>query len=125
MDYRGYKAAIRFDEDDEIFVGRVLGLNDIISFDGTTTADLKAAFKGVVDSYLETCKATGKQPEKQYSGKFVLRATPDMHRELSLAAEQEDLSLNEFVLNRLFSKPAKVKVKARTNGKSIRTRKRA
>jgi predicted HicB family RNase H-like nuclease len=38
MTYKGYKARVEFDPRDNIFVGRVLGIEDGISFHGETVA---------------------------------------------------------------------------------------
>lgn len=45
LTYRGYTARVEFDERDDIFVGRVLGIRAIIGFHGDTVAALKAEFQ--------------------------------------------------------------------------------
>lgn len=49
MNHKGYTARIEFDERDNIFVGRVLGLRSIISFHADTVADLRHAFEVAID----------------------------------------------------------------------------
>lgn len=54
-DYRGYRAHVEYDADDQIFVGRVADIRDSIGFHAATEADLQAAFHDAVDDYIETC----------------------------------------------------------------------
>ena len=68
MTYKGYKARVEYDPRDNIFVGRVLGIEDGISFHGETVADLKERFAAAINHYLADCKAMGRKPEKQVSG---------------------------------------------------------
>lgn len=52
MSYRGYTARVERDERDNLFVGRILGIRDIISFHGETVAELKAELEKAVEDYL-------------------------------------------------------------------------
>ena len=93
--YKGYKAAIEFDADDEIFVGRILGINDVVGFHATVKA-LKEAFHEAVDDYVGACTKAGKQPEKTMSGNLMLRIAPDVHANAVIAAESAGKSLNQW-----------------------------
>jgi predicted HicB family RNase H-like nuclease len=55
MTSKGYKARVEFDPRDNIFVGRVLGIEDGISFHGTTVAALKESFAAAINHYLADC----------------------------------------------------------------------
>ncbi len=96
MTYGGYKASISFDEEDEIFFGRLLGINDVVGFHADTVAELKAAFHEAVDDYIETCAKIGKSPQKPYSGNLMLRVDPAVHSKVALAAEIAGKSLNQW-----------------------------
>ncbi len=74
MSYKGYKARVEFDAKDEIFVGHLAGINDVVGFHADTVIDLKAAFHEAVDHYQEACRKAGKSPEKPYSGQVMFRA---------------------------------------------------
>lgn len=97
MEYKNYSAAIEYDEEQEVFRGTVIGLNDVIDFFGSNPKELKREFKKSVDEYLAFCKEMKKQPEKTYSGNFVLRISPEIHRKVSLAAARKGLSLNSML----------------------------
>lgn len=92
MNHKGYTARIEFDERDNIFVGRVLGLRTMISFHGETVAELRAAFETAIEEFLRDCKEQGVRPEKPASGKLMLRVPPEVH----VAAQAAGKSLNQW-----------------------------
>ena len=96
MTYRGYSARLEFDAEDEIFAGRIAGIRDVIGFHADTVADLKIAFHGAVDDYLEACAKLNKTPQKPYSGNLMLRVGPEVHSKAVLAAELSGKSLNQW-----------------------------
>ncbi len=96
MSYKNYHARIDFDDVDEIFFGRIAGINDVVGFHADNVAGLKAAFHEAVEDYIATCALTGKKPEKTYSGKMMFRVNPQVHANASLAAETSGQSLNQW-----------------------------
>lgn len=96
MTYKGYTARIVFDERDEILVGRLLGIRDVIGFHADNVADLRVAFEEAVDDYLETCAKLGKRAEKPASGKLMLRIPPEVHGAALVAAQAAGTSLNQW-----------------------------
>jgi len=105
MTYKGYKARVEFDPRDNIFVGRILGMEDSISFHGKTVDELKEQFIVAITHYLADCKATGRKPEKPASGKMMLRIPPELHAKALVMARASGKSLNQWVAE-LFSKTA-------------------
>lgn len=99
MRYKGYAAKIEYSDDDREFVGRVLGIKDIIGFHGDSVAALEKDFHKALDFYLESCKKRGKAPDRPYSGKLNLRLPPETHRMLASQAEVEEKSINDLILD--------------------------
>ena len=97
MEYKGYHAKIEYSAEDGEFVGHVLGINDVLSFDGTSVAELEAMFHECVDDYLAMCEEFGREPEKEYKGSFNVRIAPELHRQSALEAVSRNISLNQFV----------------------------
>lgn len=64
MTYKGYTGRVEFDERDNILIGRLLGITDIVGFHADNVPELRAAFEEAVDDYLDACAKTGKHPEK-------------------------------------------------------------
>jgi len=94
--YKGYSARVEFDPDDLIFFGRIAGIEDGIGFHADTVTGLVAAFEEAVDDYLETCAKIGKEPERAYSGKVLLRLDPAVHARLAKAAALTGKSINQI-----------------------------
>lgn len=98
MTYKGYTARIDFDDRDNIFVGRVLGLPDTvrISFHGENVADLTQDFHNAIDFYLKECADSGNAATKPASGKLMLRVPPEVHSAALVAAQAAGTSLNQW-----------------------------
>lgn len=96
LTYQGYTARIEFDDRDNLLVGRLLGIKDLVGFHADNVADLRLAFEEAVDDYLEACEKVGKSPEKPYSGKLMLRVPPEVHAHAALMAEVHGKSLNQW-----------------------------
>ncbi len=101
MQYKGYSGRVEYDDDAEIFRGEVIGLRDVITFQGTTVEEIKQAFKESVDDYIDFCAQLGHAPEKPFTGKFMLRLSPDLHRKVYIAAKQSGESINSWVNEQL------------------------
>ena len=97
MHYKGYEAVIEFDEDAEIFHGEVINLRDVITFQGESASELKKAFTESIEDYIAFCTERGEEPEKPFSGQFVVRTEPKLHKAVSSAARREGVSLNKWV----------------------------
>ncbi|MDJ0512674.1 MAG: type II toxin-antitoxin system HicB family antitoxin [Methyloceanibacter sp.] len=96
MTYKGYQARIEYDDDDQIFWGRLAGIHDVVSFHADSVEALRAAFEEAVDDYLDICAKRGKEPQKPYSGKVMFRVAPETHRRAAIAAELAGKSLNQW-----------------------------
>ncbi len=96
ISYSGYTASMSFDTDDKIIVGRVLDVDDIITFHGESVAEFEAAFHAAVDGYIAACKQLGSAPEKPASGKMMLRIAPTVHAAALKAAARSGVGLNKW-----------------------------
>lgn len=54
--HKGYVAVVEFDEENELFHGDVVGVDDVITFEAATVPELRQAFADSVNDYLEFCK---------------------------------------------------------------------
>ena len=97
IEYMHYHAAISFDPEIEMFMGRVMNARDIITFYGRSVDELKQEFKVSIDDYLQFCQEKDVEPAKAYSGKFNVRVDPELHAHLSVAAAQKGVSLNSYI----------------------------
>jgi predicted HicB family RNase H-like nuclease len=116
LKYKGYTGVVELDEGSAALFGRVIGLRDVITFQGQSVAEVVQAFHDSVDEYLEFCAKRGESPEKPYSGQFVVRVPARLHRALADAALVRKVSMNaliETTLASAFSAAASPKKKAK------------
>ncbi len=97
MEYKGYVGSVEFSEEDGLFFGKVMGLRSLLSYEGSSAAELVADFHAAVDDYLSLCAAEGTEPEKAYKGSFNVRVSPELHKKLAIRAAAQQMSLNSFV----------------------------
>ncbi len=97
MEYRGYKALVKYDYKNRILVGMLEGTNIYTEFEGKSVDELEQQFHFMVDKYLEDCARAGTKPEKSYSGVFNLRIPPKVHERLAFVAHFQGCSLNELI----------------------------
>lgn len=96
LSYRGYTASIEYDPDDQILVGQVLDIDDIICFHGDSVAGFTAAFHEAIDDYLAACEKLEQAPDKPVSGRLMLRVAPKVHAAAIKAAARTGQSLNKW-----------------------------
>jgi predicted HicB family RNase H-like nuclease len=101
LEYKGYIGRVDFDSEADIFHGEVINLRDVITFQGDCVSELRQAFMESVEDYLAFCAERGESPEKPFSGHFVVRIDPELHREIYVRAKKADVSLNRFVQDAL------------------------
>ena len=97
INYKGYFGSVEFSDEDDVFFGRIIGINDRITFEGIDVKSLRQDFENAVDEYLETCLHLGKEPEKTYKGTFNVRINPKLHRKLALYSVSNGKTLNATV----------------------------
>ncbi len=103
MRYKDYRGQLTYDEEARIFHGRVVGLKDVITFQGTTVDELEQALKDSVNAYLDWCEKLGEKPEKPCSGNLRVRMSPELHAELVIDAAKKGISLNSLINKKLSS----------------------
>jgi predicted HicB family RNase H-like nuclease len=101
MKHRGYTARIDYDAANNVLVGVVVGMKDTLSFHGASVDELRADFEFAVDHYLASCAAEGVKPERQASGRLLIRIPPETHAAAAIAAAGESISLNEWIARAL------------------------
>ena len=101
MEYKGYVARMDVDEDNDGFYGRVINISDVVNFKGRSITELRKEFAKSMETYFKFCRKEGEQPEQPFSGKFVLRVDPQVHRAITRAAEREGVSINRWAETQL------------------------
>ncbi len=103
MDKYTYK--VTYSQDDKEYVGLCAEFPSLSYLEPNQTK----AFTGIQELVKEIVKDMKKENEaiprplstKQYSGKFMVRIPPDVHRDLSILASENHISLNRLVSSKL------------------------
>ena len=111
LEYKGYIAQIDVNEEDDSFHGSVINITDVVTFEGKSLAVLKREFAKSMKVYFDFCKEQGEEPDKPFSGKFVLRIDPAVHRAVTRAADRAGMSINKWA-ERALQRAAQSAVKA-------------
>ena len=98
MNYKGYIGKVEYDDENKVFTGSVINTRTVITFQGVSVDELEAAFRESIEDYLDWCREDGVEPEKPFSGKFVVRLNPELHQKASIGAGVMGLSLNNFMI---------------------------
>ena len=101
LNYKGYSGHVEFDDEARLFHGEVLDLRDVVTFQGKSVDEIEQAFRDSIDDYLEFCEERGTEPDKPFSGKLILRLSPELHRKVYTSSKQEGKSLNQWISERL------------------------
>ena len=98
MTYKGYTGVVTdFEPETGTLYGHVVGLQGGITFVSDSGGGLVQEFHASVDDYLEWAAEDGFEPEKPYSGKFLVRIASDLHKSAAVRARQSGTSLNTYV----------------------------
>ena len=95
--YKGYAGKVEFDDKDKILYGEVVNTKDVITFQSERADKIEEEFKKSVDIYIDWCKENNRPPEKPYSGKFVVRISPELHQKLAVISSSNKVSINKYV----------------------------
>lgn len=101
LNYKGYSGTVTCDLEENMLFGKVLGINDMIVYQGNSIEELKEDFISAIDTYIDFCKEEGKKPEKPFSGKMLVRVSPELHGQIAIRAQSCGKSMNEFIAETL------------------------
>ncbi|MCP3685106.1 MAG: type II toxin-antitoxin system HicB family antitoxin [bacterium] len=97
--YKGFVGKVWFDNKDLVLKGKVLNASMPVEFFSNSTGKIEPAFQAAVDKHISACDESGSDPEKAFSGKFVLRIDPELHRLITGYATSAGKSLNQWILD--------------------------
>lgn len=103
MNIKNHQAMISYEPDIELFRGEFIGLNDGADFYADNVSELRKQGEISLKIFLDVCKEKSIEPYKQYSGKFNVRTTPELHCAAVTAAAAQNISLNEWINQTLSS----------------------
>lgn len=99
LKYKDFIGSVHFNANDDVFYGKIEGIDSLISFEGVTVPELKESFEEAVNDYLDICEKTGKKPLKSFNGSFNIRISPELHRKISEKSYMLGIPINKIVQN--------------------------
>lgn len=101
MEYKGYTGTVEYSEADNCLWGRIAGINDVISYEGQSVAEIREAFEEAIDCYLDDCASRGKEPDKPYAGPIIVSVEPELRVKLETQAIEAGMTLNQLITAKL------------------------
>lgn len=101
LKYKDYEGTAELDMTRGVCRGKILFIDDLVTYESALPADLQREFEAAVDDYLETCSDLGREPQRPFRGQFNVRIAPGLHRAAARRAVIDGVSLNEVVVRAL------------------------
>lgn len=101
LKYKDYEGTAELDMARHVCRGKLLFIDDVVTYEADHPEKLQAEFEAAVEDYLQTCVAVGKEPQRPFRGMFNVRVSPVLHRAASLRAVADAVSLNDVVVQAL------------------------
>ena len=101
LKYKDYEGTAELDMTRHVCRGKLLFIDDVVTYEADHPEKLQAEFEAAVEDYLQTCIAVGKEPQRPFRGMFNVRVSPLLHRAASLRAVADAVSLNDVVVQAL------------------------
>lgn len=100
-----YTYRVRWSTEDAAYIGTVAELPSL-SWAAEQQAEAFAGIRTLVADVLDDMLANGEKPpeaiaDRSYSGKFMVRLTPEAHRQLAIDAAEQHVSINRLAASRL------------------------
>ncbi len=103
LKYKDYEGTAELDMTRRVCRGRILFIDDVVTYEAASPEFLQQEFEAAVDDYLQTCLRVGKEPQRPFKGLFNVRVPAPLHRSAALRATRDGISLNEVVVSALTS----------------------
>ena len=97
MKYKGFIGSVHYASEDRVFYGKVEGVNDLITFEGSSVNDLEEGFRYMVDEHIKDSTRKSLPPEKSYKGNLNIRLSPELHKKAAHNAALRGVSLNQYI----------------------------
>ncbi len=97
LEYKGFHGTVRFSSEDAVFFGKISGVNDLVTFEGTSVKELQKSFEEAVEDYISICEREKIPVLKSMKGSFNVRISPELHQKAAIVSSKQGVSLNQFV----------------------------
>ena len=97
LNYKGFIGSVHYAAEDRVFYGKVEGVNDLITFEGSSVDELEKGFKYMVDEHIKDCSNKNIPLQKSYKGNLNIRLSPELHKKAAYNASLKGISINQYI----------------------------
>ena len=101
LKYKDYEGTAELDMARQVCRGKILFIDDLVTYEAASPAELQTEFEAAVDDYIDTCATLGREPQKPLRGQFNVRIPPALHKAAALRALADNVSLNDVAVRAL------------------------
>lgn len=101
LKYKDYEGTAEVDMARRVCRGKILFIDDLVTYEAASPAELQTEFDAAVDDYIDTCTTLGREPQKPLRGQFNVRIPPALHKAAALRALADNVSLNDVAVRAL------------------------
>lgn len=101
LKYKDYEGTAEVDMARRVCRGKILFIDDLVTYEAASPAELQTEFEAAVDDYIDTCTTLGREPQKPLRGQFNVRIPPALHKAAALRALADNVSLNDVAVRAL------------------------
>jgi predicted HicB family RNase H-like nuclease len=95
--YKGFIGSIEISIEDDCLHGKLLFINDLVTYEAQTPHQLQAEFESAVEDDLATCNELGRSPDKPFKASLNIRVGPELHQKVAKRAALKHASINDIV----------------------------
>ena len=95
--YKGFIGSVHYAAEDRVFYGKIEGVNDLITFEGSSVDELEEGLKFMVDEHIKDCTNKNIPIEKSYKGNLNIRLSPELHKKAAHNATLKGISINQYI----------------------------
>lgn len=101
LKHKDYEGTAELDMARQVCRGKILFIDDLVTYEAASPAELQTEFEAAVDDYIDTCATLGREPQKPLRGQFNVRIPPALHKAAALRALADNVSLNDVAVRAL------------------------
>lgn len=101
LKYKDYEGTAELDMARRVCRGKILFIDDLVTYEAATPTELQTEFEAAVDDYIDTCATLGREPQRPLRGQFNVRIPPALHKAAALRALADNVSLNDVAVRAL------------------------
>lgn len=97
LNYKGFIGSVEFSEEDNVFFGKIEGIDGLVNFEGESVRELTDSFHEAVEDYLAYCAEENIPLHKSYTGKLNINISPTVHSQIVALAKKAGITVDAFI----------------------------